>query len=200
MERFFRTVRGQFPAGLTGARAARIPDLAELNRLFTAWAQTACHVRAHSGTGPPPLARREAGGPFPVPAPAAGADAFCWSGWRTAARTATVSVHGNRYQVGPGLAGRRVELIFGPSGLTVLRVRSGGQDAGTATPHRITRHARPRARPGPPPGDDAPRAAGTGCLALPGEQHDRQVAGRVSCAALTSPAQQEQEGEGDSRG
>ena len=42
-------------------------------------------------------------------------------------------MHGNRYQVDPGLAGRRVELIFDPSGLTVLWVRSGGQDAGTAT-------------------------------------------------------------------
>src|SRR5713101_4449143 len=37
IERFFRTVRGQFLAELTEARAARVTDLAELNRLFTAW-------------------------------------------------------------------------------------------------------------------------------------------------------------------
>ena len=35
IERFFRTVRGQFLAELTEDRAAQIPDLAELNRLFT---------------------------------------------------------------------------------------------------------------------------------------------------------------------
>ncbi len=204
IERFFRTVRGQFLAELTEARAAQIPDLAELNRLFTAWAETVYHVREHSETGQPPLARWEAGGPFPVPAPAALADAFRWSEWRTVAKTATVSMHGNRYQVDPGLAGRRVELIFDPFDLTVLWVRSGGMDAGVATPHHITRHAHPKARPEPLPGGDAPRVTGIDYLALLGEQHDRQVAGRVNYAALASPAQQEEEEEeeeeGDSRG
>ena len=70
IERFFRTVRGQFLAELTEARAAQVTDLAELNRLFTAWTETVYHVRAHSETGQPPLARWEAGGPFPVPAAA----------------------------------------------------------------------------------------------------------------------------------
>jgi putative transposase len=200
IERFFRTVRGQFLAEVTEARAAQIPDLAELNRLFTAWVETVYHVRAHSETGQPPLARWEASGPFPVPAPAALADAFRWSEWRTVAKTATVSMHGNRYQVDPGLAGRRVELIFDPFDLTVLWVRSGGQDAGTATPHQITRHAHPKARPEPLPGDDAPRATGIDYLALLGTQHDRQVAGRVNYAALASPAQPEDEQEADSCG
>ena len=88
----------------------------------------------------------------------------------------------------------------------MLQVRSGGKGAGTATPHHITRHAHPKARPEPLPGDDAPRATGIDYLALLGEQHDRQVAGRVNYAALASPAQQEEEEEeeeeeeGDSRG
>ena len=68
IERFFRTVRGQFLAELTEARAAQVSDLAGLNRLFTAWTETVYHTRAHSETGQPPLARWEAGGPFPVPA------------------------------------------------------------------------------------------------------------------------------------
>ena len=187
IERFFRTVRGQFLAELTEDRAARVPDLAELNRLFTAWTETAYHAREHSETGQPPLARWQAGGPFPLPAPASLADAFRWAEWRTVTKTATVSMHGNRYQVDPGLAGRRVELIFDPFDLTVLSVRCGGQDAGTATPHHITRHAHPKARPEPLPGDDAPRATGIDYLALLGERHDRQAAGRVNYAALISP-------------
>ena len=68
IERFFRTVRDQFLVELTEERAAQIPDLAELNKLFTAWAETVYHVREHSETGQPPLARWKAGGPFPVPA------------------------------------------------------------------------------------------------------------------------------------
>jgi putative transposase len=191
VERFFRTVRGQFLAELTDARAAQVPDLAALNRLFTAWVEAEYHVREHSETGQPPLARWEAGGPFPLPAAADLADAFRWSEWRTVTKTATVSMHGNRYQVDPALSGRRVELVFDPFDLTVLQVRSGGKDAGTATPHHVTRHAHPKARPEPLPGDDAPRATGIDYLALLGEQHDRQVAGRVNYAALAGP-----EGEG----
>ena len=188
IERFFRTVRGQFLAELTEARAAQVKDLAELNRLFTAWTETVYHAREHSETGQRPLARWEAGGPFPVPSAAALADAFRWSEWRTVTKTATVSMHGNRYQVDPGLAGRRVELVFDPFDLTVLSVRCGGRDAGTATPHHITRHTHPQARPETQPGDDAPRATGIDYLALLGEQHDRQVAWRVNYAALISPA------------
>ena len=202
IERFFRTVRGQFLAELTEARAAQVPDLAGLNRLFTAWVETVYHAREHSETGQPPLARWEAGGPFPLPAPASLADAFRWAEWRTVTKTATVSMHGNRYQVDPGLAGRRVELVFDPFDLTVLQVRSGGRDAGTATPHHITRHAHPKARPEPLPGDDAPRATGIDYLALLGERHDRQAASRVNYAALISPAPGSagQPEAGDSRG
>jgi putative transposase len=203
IERFFRTVRGQFLAELTGDRAARVSDLAELNRLFTAWTETVYHVREHSETGQPPLARWEAGGPFPVPAAAALADAFRWSEWRTVTRTATVSMHGNQYQTDPALAGRRVELIFDPFDLTVLSVRCGGQDAGTAIPHHITRHAHPKARPEPLPGDDVPRATGIDYLALIGEQHDRQAAARVSYAALVpgdAAGARDSDSEGDARG
>jgi putative transposase len=191
IERFFRTVRGQFLAELTEARAAQVKDLAELNRLFTAWVETVYHAREHSETGQPPLARWQAGGPFPLPAAAALADAFRWSEWRTVTKTATVSLHGNRYQVDPALSGRRVELVFDPFDLTVLSVRSAGRDAGAATPHHITRHAHPKARPEPLPGDDAPRATGIDYLALLGERHDRQAAARVNYAAL---AGQDEEG------
>jgi putative transposase len=194
IERFFRTVRGQFLAELTEDRAAQIPDLTELNRLFTAWTETVYHVREHSETGRAPLARWEAGGPFPVPSPAALAEAFRWSEWRTVSKTATVSMHGNRYQVNPALAGRRVELVFDPFDLTVLQVRSGGKDAGTATPHHITRHSHPKARPEPLPGDQAPRATGIDYLSLLGDQHDRHLAGRVNYAAL-GPASPGSDGE-----
>src|SRR5438105_4632146 len=188
IERFFRTVRGQFLAELTEARAAQVTGLAELNKLFTAWTETVYHVREHSETGQPPLARWEAGGPVPLPAQADLAEAFRWSEWRTVSKTALVSLHGNQYQVDPALARRRVELVFDPFDLTVLFVRRDGKDAGTATPHHITRHSHPRARPEDPgSGDDAPRATGVDYIALLGEQHDRERAQPVNYHALTGP-------------
>jgi len=197
IERFFRTVRGQFLAELTEARAAQVCGLAELNRLFTAWTETVYHVREHSETGAAPLARWEAGGPFPVPPPPVLAEAFRWSERRTVSKTALVSMHGNRYQVDPALAGRRVELVFDPFDLTVLQVRHGGKDAGTALPFHISRHAHPKARPEEPgSGDAAPRATGIDYLALLDAQHDRQLAGRVNYAALDSgDARQDQQRE-----
>jgi putative transposase len=188
IERFFRTVRGQFLAEFTEERAAQLAGLADLNRLFAAWTETVYHVREHSETGQPPLARWEAGGPFPVPVPAALADAFRWAEWRTVTKTATVSLHGNKYQVDPALTGKRVELVFDPFDLTVLSVRCGGKGAGIATPHHITRHSHPKARPEDPgSGDDAPRATGIDYLSLLGEQHDRQAGNQVSYSALAGP-------------
>src|SRR5262249_57768846 len=57
IERFFRTVRDQFLAELTSEAAAKITGLDELNRLFTAWAETVYHARPHSETGAAPLPR-----------------------------------------------------------------------------------------------------------------------------------------------
>jgi putative transposase len=198
IERFFRTVRGQFLAELTDQRASRLSGLAELNRLFSAWTETVYHVREHSETGQCPLARWEAGGPFPVPPPPVLAEAFRWSERRTVSKTALVSMHGNRYQVDPALAGRRVELVFDPFDLTVLQVRCGGKDAGAAVPHHITRHAHPKARPEEPgSGDDVPRATGIDYLALLDAQHDRQIGGRVNYAALGSAGQDQDSKEQD---
>ncbi len=69
--------------------------LAELNRLFTAWAETVYHVRPHTGTGAPPL-RRWAEGipvPLPLPSPAQLREAFLWSQYRTVTKSRTARHH-----------------------------------------------------------------------------------------------------------
>ena len=71
-------------------------------------------------------------------------------------KTATVSLHGNTYEVDPLLVGRRVELVFDPFDLTTIEVRYRGVPAGTAIPHRIGRHAHPKARPETPPEPPGP--------------------------------------------
>jgi hypothetical protein len=186
IERFFRTVRDQFLVELTEERAARIQDLAELNKLFTAWTETVYHVREHSETGLPPLARWEAGGPFPLPAAGDLAEAFRWSEWRTVSKTAVVSLHGNRYQVDPALTGRRVELTFDPFDLNVLFVRHHGKDAGprpritspgTPTPRRARKTpAAATTPPAPPASTTSPSSASS----TTGEENARSTTGPSS--------------------
>ena len=82
IERFFRTVNSEFVveiAAADGAAGREVKDLAELNRLFTAWVETVYHRRVHSETAQAPLARWMTGAPFAVPVPADLAEAFRWS-------------------------------------------------------------------------------------------------------------------------
>jgi putative transposase len=195
IERLFLTVRDQFLVEITGetAEAGRrqVTSTAELNRLFTAWAETIYHARVHSETGQAPLQRWAegwAGAAPPLPEPAQLHEAFLWSERRTVRKTATVSLHGNIYQVDPSLAGRKVELIFDPFDLASIEVRWQGRPAGQAIPHLIGRHAHPKARPEHP----APPAPATGIdyMGMIDTAHDTRLAGgAISFAGLADPAQ-----------
>src|SRR4051794_8939188 len=191
IERFFRTVREQFLVEITGEPTTgdgadqgrhQVADLDELNRLFTAWVETVYHRRVHSETGHPPLQRWHGGGPFPLPTPAALAEAFLWEAHRTVSKTALVSLQGNTYQVDPLLVGHRVELVFDPFDLTTVTVRLHGVGAGTAIPHRIGRHAHVKARPETPP--KPPTPTGIDYARLIDDAHHTQLAQGVNYAAL----------------
>ena len=189
IERFFRTVRDQFLveiADSTGPDVVGSPvaTLAELNSLFTAWVEQVYHQRVHSETGQAPLARFLAAGP-PVPTSAALlTEAFRWGEWRAVSKTATVSLHGNLYEVDPALAGTKVELVFDPFDLTDIDVRHHHRHAGKAVPFRIGRHVHPKAR-----ADTPPPAAPTGIdyLRLVEDRHTRALGERLHYAQLTDP-------------
>jgi hypothetical protein len=114
--------------------------------------------------------------------------AFLWSEWRTVTKTATVTMHGNSYEVESVLVGRKVELVFSPFDLAKIEVHYRGAVYGRAVPHRITRHAHPKARPetAQPP---AP-ATGIAYLQLVADTHHGQVAAdeRIGFHALYSTA------------
>jgi putative transposase len=190
IERFFRTVADEFVVEIVGRTLGGrpIPDLAELNRLFTAWVETVYHRREHSETQAQPLARWEKGAPFRVPTPADLAEAFKWAEWRRVDKTGVVRMHSNRYQVDPGLAGERVELVFDPFNLHRIEVRLGGKDEGLATPFQIGRHSHPKARPETPAAQPPPHS-GIDYLALLDDQYTRSVAGKVNYAALLGDQQ-----------
>src|SRR5947207_2172191 len=192
IERFFRTVGDGFVVEIAagdGKPGRQVHDLAEMNRLFTAWVENVYHRRQHSETGMAPLARWMTGAPFPVPAPADLAEAFRWSEHRTVSKTALVSLHGNRYQVDPQLVGRRVELVFDPFDLTFLRVRVDNADAGTALPFQINRHSHPKARPEVPAEQPKP-TTGIDYLGLIDAAHSAELANKVNYAPFAPlPAQ-----------
>ncbi|WP_228773868.1 DDE-type integrase/transposase/recombinase [Streptomyces sp. VN1] len=186
VERFFRTVNGEFVVEIASDRGEvgrEIKDLAEMNRLFTAWVENIYHRRVHSETKAEPLARWMAGAPFAVPQPSALAEAFRWSEHRRVAKTATISLHGNRYQVDPQLVGHKVELVFDPFDLTFLRVRLDGKDAGTAQPFQINRHSHPKARP-EVPAEEPKATTGIDYLGLVDNAHSNHLGQKINYAAL----------------
>ena len=170
IERFFRTVRDQFLIEIDAHPPA---DLAELNRLFAAWVEGVYHRSVHSETGQTPFARFDLT-LVRLPTAAELHEAFLWSETRTVTKVATVSLHGNHYQVDAALAGQRVELVFDPFDLTRIDVRLHGRAMGTAVPQHIGRHAHPAARPDPIT-VQAP-ATGIDYLRLVETQRDRDVA------------------------
>ncbi len=178
IERFFRTVRDQF---LIEVEARGVAGLVELNRLFAAWVETVYHRRAHSETGVAPLERFEAGAPFVLPTPAQLHEAFLWSERRMVTKTATVSLHGNTFEVDAALVGRRVELVFDPFDLASVEVRFEGRSMGTGVAHVLRRHTHPRARelaPEPPP------VTGIDYLGLIEARHAAELATRIDYSGL----------------
>ena len=96
-----------------------------------------------------------------------------------------MSLHGNIYQVDPVLAGRRIELVVDPFDLSTIEARLGGAPAGLAIPHRIGRHAHPKARPETPP-DPPPAPTGIDYAQLIDTAHQAELAHGVNYAALSA--------------
>jgi len=183
IERFFRTVRGQF---LVEIQARPVGGLVELNRLFAAWVETAYHHRVHTETDQTPLDRFLVDGPPALPTPELLHEAFLWSEQRNVTKTATVSLHGNVFEVDASLVGRKVEVVFDPFDLTTVEVRWEGRPMGRGIPQVIGRHTHPKARPEAQP---PPTATGIDYLGLLADQHERrlaQAARPIDYSALTT--------------
>jgi putative transposase len=181
-ERLNRVIRERF---LLEAEAVGIGSLEELNDRFAAWAEQVCNTRVHAETGQPPIARWQAGGPPRAADPVLLAEAFRWSVTRVVAKTATVSLAGNRYQVDPSLVGQHIELRYDPEDLTQLTVYMEGAAAGIATPLVVGRHTHPAvpqaARPTPEP-------TGIDYLGLVQAAHEQATIGRIAYRDLQALA------------
>ncbi len=190
IERFFRTVRDQFLVEIDDG-----VEIAELNRLFSAWLEVVYHRRVHSETAQSPLERFEAAGVPALPSPALLREAFLWCQERTVTKTATVSLFGNQYEVDAALLARKVELLFDPFDLSRIEVRYQHRPFGLAVPLLIGRRTHPQAARelGPPPA-----ATGIDYLKLLAAKRDAELSGhRIDYASLTQPDSGDGDGDGD---
>ena len=179
IERVFETVRIQF---LVEIEARPPADVAELNRLFSAWVETVYHRRVHTETGEAPIDHLLAGDPPVLPTPGALHEAFLWSETRTVTKTATVSLHSNTFEVDAALVGSRVEVVFDPFDLTSVEIRFQGRSMGQGLPMVIGRHAHPQARPDAAP---APSPTGIDYLGLLADRRDAELATSINYSQLT---------------
>jgi len=189
IERFFRTVRGQFLVELDARGGAA--DLAELNALFTAWVEVVYHRRVHTETKVTPLERFLSAGVPALPSPELLHEAFLWSEFRRVTKTAQVSLYGNSFEVDAALVGRRVELVFDPFDLTDIDVRFENRPMGRAVPVRIGRHVHPQAKV-----EAAPEPVPTGIdyLSLIAGRRAAELAGqRIAYAELAATAADDHE-------
>lgn len=101
-------------------------------------------------------------------------EAFLWSESRTVTKTATVSLHGNIFQVDQALVGRKVELVFCPFDMETVEVRYQNKSHGKALPHNITRHVHPKAR-AEVTEQPTPTATGIDYLELTAQTHHEHI-------------------------
>ncbi len=106
VERWFRTVRGEFLSRWQGN------DLAELNRAFLQWLEETYHQRVHSVTGQKPLERFTAHLECLRPAPPNLEDFFRKRTVRNVAKDRTVALNSRLYEAPLSLIGKKVALLY----------------------------------------------------------------------------------------
>ena len=153
IEAFNRHVRRDF---LSEIRAAKVTTLEELNDHFHAWLDGVYHRAVHSETGQPPRERWHDRNVTWVDEKKL-REGFQWRERRTADKAGVLSLHGVRYQVGPALARKRVELRYDPDALDVVEVWLDNRFQERAKVLNIEAWRRPVVKPtsapAPDPGD-----------------------------------------------
>lgn len=142
IEALNRLIRGAFLAEL---KASNIKTLDALNEAFIAWADYEYNRRLHSEIKETPVERYKRGLKHVRYVDEAELhQAFLWKELRTPDKSGVLSLMGTQYQVGPGLAKRRVEVRFDPEALHEVEIWHQGQFVERVRPLDIRAHRRPR--------------------------------------------------------
>lgn len=120
IEALNRLIRAAF---IDEVEASHITTLDELNEAFLAWSDQDYNRKVHSETGETPKARWERGiEKIRFADEEMLRQAFLWKETRTADKTGVFSLFGIRYQVGPELAKKRLQVRYDPEALHEVEV------------------------------------------------------------------------------
>lgn len=152
IEAFNRLCRAAF---VDEVKASSITTLDELNRAFSAWRDLKYNRRPHGETGQTPWDRWRAHPErIETVSERALTDAFLFRASRTTDKTGVLKLHGVRYQTGPELARKKVEVRYDPERMETVEVWHGTtfqervQPLQTA-PHRRRSSPEPELEPDP---------------------------------------------------
>ncbi len=131
IERFFRTVRGDFLSGFKGA------TLADLNQALFFWLSDIYHQRIHSSTGQTPFARFTSRMECLREAPRNLRDYFRKTVRRRVAKDRTISLDGRIFEAPVSLIGKQVALLYHEGEPEQVEIMLGKESFGMATPVNI---------------------------------------------------------------
>ena len=142
-------IRSAFLAEL---EASSISTLDELNEAFVAWADLEYNDRVHEEIGETPRIRWERGvGDIRFAEEEKMRRAFLWTETRSPDKSGVFSLFGIKYQVGPGLGRRKVQVRFDPEALHQVEVWTDGNFQQRVKPLNVSAHRRPKQK------EEAPR-------------------------------------------
>jgi len=148
IEALNRLIRAAFIAELV---ASNIRTLDELNEAFTAWADLEYNNHVHGETGQPPLERwREGIERIRFADEERLRLAFLWKEVRSPDKSGIFSLFGTRYQVGPELAKRRIQVRFDPEDLHEVEVWWKERFVQRVRPFEVQPHRRPQPKKAEP--------------------------------------------------
>jgi putative transposase len=136
IERFFRTVRGDFLSCFTGA------TLADLNQALFFWLSDIYHQRVHSSTGQTPFARFTSRMECLREAPHNLRDYFRKAARRKVAKDRTVSLDGKIFEAPVPLTGKQVTLLFHPEEPERAEILFKGESYGSLVPVNLAVNCR----------------------------------------------------------
>ena len=136
IERWFKTVRGDFLSGFRGG------SLADLNQAFDLWLRDVYHQRKHSATGQTPFQRFTSRLECLRPAPTNLRDFFRQTARRRVAKDRTISLNGKLFEAPVALIGQQVTLRYHEAESERVEVFSGPQSYGFLTPVNLQVNSR----------------------------------------------------------
>jgi transposase InsO family protein len=136
IERFFRTVRGQFLPGFKGQ------TLNELNEAFDGWISNIYHPRKHSSTKQSPIERFAANLQCLRAAPDNLYDYFRKVARRKVNKDRTITLNGRLFEGPVALIGKRVELLYHDSDPQQVEVKYQNKSFGMLVPVNLNVNCR----------------------------------------------------------